>query len=86
MFLSSIYVDLAALKGTMDLDGDYYRSRCEDINGLRVFKGTFYDVCGCWFALASGYDWISLGGARNITWTVIANKSRVEKQKKFCTN
>jgi hypothetical protein len=72
--------DLAALKATMDLDGDDYRSRCEDING------TFYDVCVCWFALASGYDWISLGGERNITWTVIANKSRVEKQKKFCTN
>jgi len=25
------------------------------------------------------------GGEGKITWTVIANKSRVEKQKKFCT-
>jgi hypothetical protein len=24
-------------------------------------------------------------GEGNITWTVIANKSRVEKQKEFCT-
>jgi hypothetical protein len=31
----------------MDLDSDYYSSRCKDINGLWVFKGTFYDVCGC---------------------------------------
>jgi hypothetical protein len=41
--------------------------------------------CRCWCALASGYDWRSLDGEGNITWTVIANKSRVEKQKKFCT-
>jgi hypothetical protein len=41
--------------------------------------------CRCWFALASGYDWSSLGGEGKVTWTVIANKSRVEKQKKFCT-
>jgi hypothetical protein len=41
--------------------------------------------CRCWFALASGYDWRSLGGEGKITWTVIANKSGVEKQKKFCT-
>jgi hypothetical protein len=41
--------------------------------------------CRCWCALASGYDWSSLGGEGKITWTVIANKSRVEKQKKFCT-
>jgi hypothetical protein len=41
--------------------------------------------CRCWFALASGYDWRSLGGEGKITWMVIANKSRVEKQKKFCT-
>jgi hypothetical protein len=27
----------------MDLDSDYYSSRCKDINGLR---GDFYDVCG----------------------------------------
>jgi hypothetical protein len=25
----------------MDLDIDYYSSRCKDINGLWVFKGTF---------------------------------------------
>jgi hypothetical protein len=25
------------------------------------------------------------GGEGKITWTVIANKSRVKKQKKFCT-
>jgi len=31
--------------------------------------------------LASGYDWRSLGGGGKITWTVIANKSGVEKQK-----
>jgi len=42
--------------------------------------------CRCWwFALASGYDWSSLGGEGKVTWmTVIANKSGVEKQKKFC--
>jgi hypothetical protein len=40
--------------------------------------------CRCWFALASGYDWSSLGGEGKITWTVITNKSGVEKQKKFC--
>jgi len=40
--------------------------------------------CRCWFALASGYDWSSLGGQRKITWTVITNKFGVEKQKKFC--
>jgi hypothetical protein len=33
----------------------------------------------CWFALASGYDPRSLGAEGKITWTVIANKSRVEK-------
>ncbi len=42
--------------------------------------------CRCWFALASGYDWRSLGeGKGKITWMVIANESRVEKQKTFCT-
>jgi hypothetical protein len=41
--------------------------------------------CRCWFALASGYDWSSLGAEGKITWTVITNKSGVEKQKKFCT-
>jgi len=40
--------------------------------------------CRCWFALASGYDWSSLGGEGKITWTVITNKLGVEKQKKFC--
>jgi hypothetical protein len=40
--------------------------------------------CRCWFALASGYDWSSQGGEGKITWTVITNKSGVEKQKKFC--
>jgi hypothetical protein len=34
--------------------------------------------------LAGGYDWRSLGGEGKITWTVIANKSGVEKQNKFC--
>ncbi len=29
------------LFSTMDLDSDYYSSRCKDINGLWVFKGTF---------------------------------------------
>jgi hypothetical protein len=33
----------------------------------------------CWFALASGYDWSSLGGEGKITWTIIANKSGVGK-------
>jgi len=28
----------------MDLDSDYYLSRCQDIDGLLVFKGSFYDV------------------------------------------
>jgi hypothetical protein len=41
--------------------------------------------CRCWFALASGYDWSILGGEGNVTWTVIANKSGVENQKKLCT-
>jgi hypothetical protein len=42
--------------------------------------------CGCWFALASGYDWSSLAAEGKITWLmVIPNKSGVEKQKKFCT-
>jgi hypothetical protein len=27
----------------------------------------------------------ALGGEGKVTWTVIANKSGVEKQKKFCT-
>jgi hypothetical protein len=35
-----------------------------------------------WFALASGYDWRSLGGKRKITWMVIANKSGEEKKTK----
>jgi hypothetical protein len=35
--------------------------------------------------MASGYDWSSLGGEEKVTWTVIANKSGVEKQMKFCT-
>jgi len=37
----------------------------------------------CWFTLASGYDWSSLGREGKITWTVITNKSGVEEQKKF---
>jgi hypothetical protein len=41
--------------------------------------------CGCWFALASGYDWSSLGAEGKITWMVITNKSGVEKQNNFCT-
>jgi hypothetical protein len=40
--------------------------------------------CKCWFGLASGSDWRSLGGEGKITWSVIAHKSRVEKQKKLC--
>jgi len=28
--------------------------------------------CRCWFALAKGYEWRSLGGEGKITWTVIA--------------
>jgi len=39
--------------------------------------------CRCWFALASGYDWSSPGGEGKVTWTVIANKSGVGKQKKI---
>jgi hypothetical protein len=35
--------------------------------------------------LANGYDWRSLGGEGKITWTVIAKKFGVEKQKKFFT-
>jgi len=30
----------------MDLDSDYYWSRCKDINGLWVFKGTFMTFVG----------------------------------------
>jgi hypothetical protein len=35
--------------------------------------------------VASGYDWRSLRGEGKIKWMVIANKSGVEKQNKFCT-
>jgi hypothetical protein len=38
-----------------------------------------------WFPLASGYDWSILGEEGKVTWTVIANRSGVENQKKFCT-
>jgi hypothetical protein len=41
--------------------------------------------CRCWFTLANGYEWRSVWGEGKIKWTVIANKSRMEKQKKFCT-
>jgi len=41
--------------------------------------------CRCWFAVASGYDWNSLGEEGKITWMVITNKSGVEKQNKFRT-
>ncbi len=37
--------------------------------------------CRCWFTLASGYDWRSLGGEGKFTWTVIANKSGVENKR-----
>jgi hypothetical protein len=30
----------------MDLDNDYYSSRCKDINGLCLFKGTFMTFVG----------------------------------------
>jgi hypothetical protein len=30
----------------MDLDSDNYLSRCKDINGLWVFKGTFMAFVG----------------------------------------
>jgi hypothetical protein len=30
----------------MDLDGDYYSSRCKDINDLSPFKGTFMTFAG----------------------------------------
>jgi hypothetical protein len=30
----------------MDLDSDYYSSRCKDINGLWVFQGTFMTFVG----------------------------------------
>jgi hypothetical protein len=30
----------------MDLDSDYYFSRCKDINGLWLFKGTFMTFVG----------------------------------------
>jgi hypothetical protein len=30
----------------MDLDSNYYSSRCKDINGLPVFKGTFMTFVG----------------------------------------
>jgi hypothetical protein len=32
---------------TMDLDSDYYSSRCKDVDGLVVFKGTFM-TCLLW--------------------------------------
>jgi hypothetical protein len=31
---------------SMDLDTDYYSSRCQDINGLSVFKGILMTFCG----------------------------------------
>jgi hypothetical protein len=31
---------------TMDLDIAYYSSRCKDINGLPLFKGTFMTFVG----------------------------------------
>jgi len=30
----------------MDLDSDYYSSRCKDINDLWLFKGTFMTFVG----------------------------------------
>jgi hypothetical protein len=30
----------------MDLNSDYYLSRCKDVNGLWVFKGTFMMFVG----------------------------------------
>jgi hypothetical protein len=33
-------------KCTMEFDNDYYSSRCKDINGLWVFKGTFMTFVG----------------------------------------
>jgi hypothetical protein len=33
--------------------------------------------CRCWFSLASGYDWNSLGEEGKITWSIITNKSGV---------
>jgi len=37
--------------------------------------------CRCWFSLASGYDWNSLGEEGKIPWTVITNKSGVENKR-----
>ncbi len=48
----------------------------------RPHSGRWVYLCRCWFALASGYDWRSLGGKWKITWMVIANKSGVEKKTK----
>jgi hypothetical protein len=30
----------------MDLDSDYYLSRCKDVNGLWLFKGDFMKFVG----------------------------------------
>jgi hypothetical protein len=30
----------------MDLDNDYYSSRCKDINGILMFKGTLLTFVG----------------------------------------
>jgi hypothetical protein len=30
----------------MDLDSDYYSSRCKDVNGLSLIKGTFITFVG----------------------------------------
>jgi len=37
----SVLSPFNSFSSTMDLDGDYYSSRCKDINGLSVCKGTF---------------------------------------------
>jgi hypothetical protein len=36
--------------------------------------------CRCWFALASGYDWSSLGAEGKITWMVITNNLDLENK------
>jgi hypothetical protein len=45
-FCSGHFNPFKSFFSTMDLDSDYYLSRCKDINGLWVFKGTSMTFVG----------------------------------------
>jgi hypothetical protein len=60
--------------------GDALKTKSGSLNPQRqplrglAQQGAQVPSVGAWFALASGYDWSSLGGEGKVTWTVIANK------------